>query len=84
MSKPVTWAEMVADPRAGQARILANQVAAKNNEIFALRGEVCKLRDVLADAKEKLAIYRSLHNGEYAGGMEYTALMAKIDEALNV
>ena len=77
MGKPMTWAEMVADPCAGQARILANQIEAKNEQIR-------RMRQTLVLAKEKLAIYRARHSGEYVGGIEYTALMVKIDEALNV
>ncbi len=40
------------------------------------------LRNALTLAREKLKLYRAQHSGEYIGGMEYTALMQLIDEAL--
>lgn len=39
-------------------------------------------RAALRAAKQKLELYRAQHSGEYIGGMEYTALIALIDEAL--
>jgi len=44
--------------------------------------ELAKLRKVLLAARDKLKLYRQAHSGEYVGGMEYTALMREIDEAI--
>lgn len=33
-------------------------------------------------AREKLALYRAAHSGEYLGGVEYTELMRRIDAVL--
>lgn len=38
--------------------------------------------EALARAKEKLQLYRSFHSGEYVGGVEFTALIRMIDEAI--
>lgn len=40
------------------------------------------MRTALGYAKEKLKLYRSVHSGEYVGGIEYEALMLMIDNAL--
>lgn len=48
----------------------------------ALRLENHRLRTALGHAREKLALYRQVHSGEYVGGVEYTALMREIDAAL--
>jgi hypothetical protein len=40
------------------------------------------LRTALLLAQEKLRLYRTMHSGEYVGGMEFTSLMNLIDEAL--
>jgi len=45
-------------------------------------GEIDRLRTALGYAKEKLKLYRSVHSGEYVGGIEYEALMLMIDNAL--
>lgn len=39
-------------------------------------------REALRAAKKKLQLYRAQHSGEYIGGMEFSALMQVIDEAL--
>lgn len=39
-------------------------------------------RAALRAAKQKLHLYRAKHSGEYIGGMEHSALMTMIDEAL--
>lgn len=39
-------------------------------------------RQVLVEAKEKLGLYRAAHSGEYTGGVEYMALMRRIDAVL--
>ncbi len=44
--------------------------------------EIDKLRLLLAKAREKLALYREAHGGEYVGGMEYSELKRQIDAAL--
>lgn len=49
----------------------------------ALIGKVARLRDALTSAKEKLALYRKAHGGEYLGGVEYSELMRRIDAALS-
>jgi|GEM_PF-5159074 len=41
-----------------------------------------ELRMLLAKARDKLALYRADHSGEYVGGTEYTELMRQIDAAL--
>lgn len=41
-----------------------------------------KLCNALKAAKEKLELYRSQHSGAYIGGVEYTALIRQIDDAL--
>lgn len=38
--------------------------------------------EALRAAKTKLERYREVHGGEYVGGVEYAALMARIDTAL--
>lgn len=40
------------------------------------------LESVLLRAKEKLRLYREASTGEYVGGLEYTELVRRIDEAL--
>lgn len=42
-----------------------------------------KLAEVLTQAREKLKLYRAVHSGEYLGGVEYSELMRRIDEALD-
>lgn len=65
-----------------QARGMAD-VAMKNGEALLLEeAKVRELREVLELAQRKLAIYRSLSDDEYVGGMEYAALMNRITEAL--
>ena len=44
--------------------------------------QVDALRTALGYAREKLEFYRAQHSGEYVGGIEYTALIRMIDEAL--
>lgn len=41
-----------------------------------------KLRTALGYAREKLILYRMKVSGEYVGGIEYTALLKMIAEAL--
>jgi len=41
-----------------------------------------KLRAALTAAREKLILYRAGSNGEYLGGMEFSALIRAIDDAL--
>lgn len=48
----------------------------------AAESAVAKAREALQDAANKLSLYRAQHSGEYIGGMEYQALMRKIDDAL--
>ncbi len=50
--------------------------------IDTLQARVTALEEALRAAKVKLHIYRSHHNGEYQGGMEYMALMQRIEHAL--
>lgn len=40
------------------------------------------IRAALVAAKEKLQLYRDHYGSEYLGGMEFSALMRKIDSAL--
>ena len=49
-----------------------------------LKAQNERLRSSLAAAKEKLSLYRCIYGGEYVGGMEYSALMKQIAEALRV
>lgn len=49
----------------------------------AMQDEHAALRKALLLAKEKLALYRAAHGGEYVGGLEYTALVKLIDDALD-
>ncbi len=46
--------------------------------------QVYALRTALGYAREKLELYRAQHSGVYVGGIEYTALMRMIDEALRL
>lgn len=46
-------------------------------------GEILRLRSALFDAKLKLQLYRNAHSGKYIGGVEYTQLMKRIDDALS-
>lgn len=46
------------------------------------RAHIAELEAVLRLAQQKLEIYRAGSAGEYTGGMEYTALIARIDAAL--
>ena len=41
-----------------------------------------ELQAVLRAARDKLVRYREQHSGEYVGGMEYTALIKRIDAVL--
>ena len=43
---------------------------------------ILELMRAAESAREKLKLYRSQHSGEYIGGMEYTALINKLDNAL--
>lgn len=56
----------------------------KRNIAFA--AALWKQRDdarlALIAAQQKLRLYRAQNSGEYVGGMEYSALMVMIDEAL--
>ncbi len=47
-----------------------------------LLGRSANRRMALMKAREKLVLYRAQHSGEYIGGMEYTALLKLIDEAI--
>jgi len=49
-----------------------------------MAAECTELRNVLGDAKVKLALYRMNHSGEYIGGVEYMELMNRIDAALAI
>lgn len=40
-----------------------------------------KLKQLLRDCSEKLALYRSQHSGVYVGGVEYGELQRRIEEA---
>lgn len=51
-------------------------------QISGLTARSAARRHALMLAREKLAIYRAAHGGEYLGGMEYSALMKLIDEAI--
>jgi len=42
-----------------------------------------RLEGTLRKAREKLALYRAQHSGNYIGGLEYNALIRRIDEALD-
>jgi hypothetical protein len=41
------------------------------------------LEVALRAARKKLTLYRAAHGSEYVGGMEFTALIHMIDEALH-
>lgn len=47
------------------------------------RGQINRLRWAMNKAREKLGIYHANVGGVYMGGMEYTALIALIDESLS-
>ena len=53
-------------------------------ELSSSQKECTELRNVLGDAKVKLALYRMNHSGEYIGGVEYMELMNRIDAALAI
>ncbi len=55
---------------------------ATNEQFNAVVDRSAKRRLALMQAREKLALYRAEHSGEYIGGMEYTALLKLIDEAI--
>lgn len=40
-------------------------------------------RAVLKYAKDKIELYREAHGPDYVGGIEYTALIKRIEEVLN-
>lgn len=40
--------------------------------------------DLLRDCRDKLALYRRAHGGEYIGGVEYAELMRRVDGALGI
>ena len=54
------------------------------NEIARLEAENARLRVVLEKATEKLQIFRCQTDGQYVGGIEYSALMREIAEAVAV
>lgn len=64
---------------AGEPMMLA---VAHAQRVESMSEEIGRLRTALKAAKEKLTIYRASRSGEYSGGMEYTALMKLIDNAL--
>lgn len=45
--------------------------------------QIAELKHILKDARAKLVCYRAEHSGEYVGGMEYSSLLRRIDEALD-
>lgn len=53
-TEPVTWGEMVANPRAGGMRILENQIADRNTEIERLRTALTELVDQQGSGSIKL------------------------------
>lgn len=44
--------------------------------------DVPKLYALLQECKTKLQLYRDQHSGQYVGGVEFTVLRRRIDEAL--
>lgn len=44
--------------------------------------QISELRALLMEARDKLRHYREAHGGEYVGGVEYSVLMNRIQEAL--
>jgi hypothetical protein len=62
---------------------LREDLPATIEEHRALRQQVLLLSEALKQAREKLVLYRKDHSGIYIGGVEYTALIRQIDEALN-
>lgn len=52
-------------------------------ELYAsLLSENAQMRTLLRAAREKLALYRAQHSGQYVGGIEYTTLVREIDAIL--
>ena len=45
--------------------------------------QINELRMLLAKARDKLALYRAEHSGEYIGGTEYTELMRQIEKLVS-
>lgn len=48
-----------------------------------LISENIQMRTLLRASREKLALYRAQHSGEYVGGIEYTTLVREIDAILS-
>ena len=57
-------------------------MAATADDYNALLARSASRRMALMQAREKLALYRQQHSGEYVGGMEYSSLLKLIDEAI--
>ncbi len=53
-----------------------------NDKIDQQAAKIERLRASLEKATEKLQIFRSQTDGQYVGGMEYSALMKMIAEAI--
>lgn len=70
------------NPLADHVRAVA-EIDRRGAEIGALKAEIERLRSALEKATQKLQIFRAATDGEYTGGMEYTALMREIAAALN-
>jgi hypothetical protein len=60
----------------------SEQMRARAREYDDLTAKVAALHAALTAARDKLALYRACHSGEYIGGIEYTALVRLIDSAL--
>lgn len=55
-----------------------------SQETYAIMiAENAQMRTLLRAAREKLALYRAQHSGEYVGGIEYTTLVREIDAVLS-
>lgn len=63
-------------------RIITHISKPERGVVYAWEGEVAALRTALMEARDKLRHYREAHGGEYVGGVEYSVLMNRIQEAL--
>lgn len=57
------------------------EIANLREQLAAWQARAEALSEALQDAANKLSLYRAQHSGEYVGGMEYQALMRKINAA---
>lgn len=62
--------------------IMSESISLSRDQFNTLLERSDQKREALIKAREKLQLYRANCSGEYVGGMEYTALIKIMDEAI--